>query len=185
VQTANGVTLTGRAVTHRGGAGDDTLVGKPDNNVLAGEAGDDTIIGDGGQDLMFGGDGDDLFVLGTDTGFGHLDGGGGSDLVELGGSGISFDLTAVRGDQVNGIETVDITGSGDNVLVLDERILFAATGDDHRLIVRGDAGDTATAAGSWTQLDDTIIDGESYSVFASNANGATLLVDNDMVANVG
>ena len=155
-QSATGVILTGRAVTHQGTANEDTLTGGAGagGDVIVGEGGNDVIVGGGGADLMHGGAGDDVFVA-ADTGFGRLDGGSGSDTVRF-GSG-SFDLTGLRGDQLSGVEHFDLSGSGDNTLTLDAEIVLAATGGVNpltgavdSLLIDGDSGDAVTAQGDWT-----------------------------------
>ena len=137
---------------------------------------------------MHGGDGDDVFTV-DDTGFGRLDGGGGTDLVTFDGAGQSFDLTQLRGDQLSGIEHIDFGGSGDNVLTLDANIVFAATGAtnsltgaERSLLIDGDAGDTLNAQGDWNNMGTVTIGGEGYSVYQStDGDGAQLFVHEDLV----
>ena len=152
---------------------------------LAG-AGNDTVVGNGGVDLVHTGDGDDVFVA-PDTGFGRFDGGSGTDLVTFEGAGQNFDLTSLRGDQLSGVERIDFSGFGDNILTLDTDITFAATGNEnaltgeaHSLVIDGDAGDTLNAIGDWTNTGAVTIEGTGYSVFQNSANDAQIFVDDDI-----
>ena len=189
VQSEAGVTLTGRAVTHQGTAGGDTLTGGAGDDVFSGGAGADFILGGGGADLMHGGDGDDIFVA-PDTGFGRIDGGDGFDTIEFSGTGNSFDLTTLSGDQINAIEGIDLTGNGDNVLTLDADSVFAATrgvnaatGTEHSLIIDGDAGDTVDAGAGWSNTGTVTIGGDGYSVYESDNSDSQLYVSNDVNVN--
>ena len=185
LQSANGVTLTGRAVTHQGTAADDTLTGTAGADVIVAGDGGDFVVSGGGADLIHGGAGNDIFVA-ADTGFGRLDGGGGTDTVRV-ASG-DLDLTTLRGDQLSGIEYFDLTGSGNNTLTLDADIALAATGGVNpltgvldSLLIDGDSGDAVTAQGAWTNTGTVTIGANGYSVFESGDNGATIFVD-DVVA---
>ncbi len=183
------MTLTGEAVTHQGAADGDTLTGGSGDDVFSGGGGGDFILGGGGADLMHGGSGDDVFVA-PDTGFGRIDGGDGFDTVRFEGDGQGFDLTGLRGDQLNAIEAIDIGGFGDNTLVLDADIAFSATrgqnaltGTDHTLIIDGDAGDTVEAGAGWSNTGSVTIGGDGYSVYESAANGAQIYVEDDIAVN--
>ena len=204
VQSASAITLTGKTVTHQGDGGDNTLTGSAGDDVMSagggddfivggggadlmhGGGGDDFIVGGGGADLMHGGDGDDVFAV-SDTGFGRLDGGGGTDLVSFDGAGQTFDLTQLRGDQLGGIERIDFGGFGDNILVIDDRIAFAATGGansltgaEHSLVIDGESGDSLNATGDWNNTGTVTIGGEGYTVYQSANNDAQIFVDDDI-----
>ncbi|MGC4003159.1 MAG: calcium-binding protein [Pirellulales bacterium] len=88
-----------------GGAGDDTIYGSENNDVIDGGEGNDQIFGFGGNDVIHGGDGDDVIDggLGNDVLFGDdgndvLDGGEGDDIL-YGNDGDDV-LTAGAGDDV-------------------------------------------------------------------------------------
>ena len=186
IQSENGVTLTGRAVTHQGTAADDTLTGTSGDDVFVGGDGGDFMLGGGGADLMHGGSGDDVFVA-ADAGFGRIDGGDGVDTVRLDGAGQSFDLGGVRGDQINAIEAFDLTGTGDNTLTLDADMVLSATrganaltGADNSLVIDGDAGDAVDAGAGWANTGTVTIGGDGYSVYESADNGAQLFVNDNV-----
>ncbi len=48
-------------------------------------------------------------------------GGNGTDTLRLDGSGLTLDLTSVRDNRLQGIEVIDLTGSGNNTLTLTAR----------------------------------------------------------------
>ncbi|MGY8958742.1 MAG: calcium-binding protein, partial [Alphaproteobacteria bacterium] len=154
--------------------------------VFSGGDGDDTFSGGGGADLVHGGDGDDVFVA-PDTGFGRLDGGAGTDILEFTGAGESFDLTTLRGDQLSNLEVIDFSGSGDNTLFLDDFIVFAAagetnslTGANESLLIDGDSGDVLDAGAGWSNTGSVTIGGSGYSVYESGENESQLFVNENV-----
>ena len=170
-------------------SGDDTLTGGAGDDVISAGAGNDFILGGSGADLAHGGAGDDVFVA-PDTGFWRLDGGDGFDTLRFEGSGQSFDLTALRGDQLNAMEAIDITGSGDNTLIIDSDTAFSATrgvnaltGSEHTLIIDGDAGDTLEADAGWTNTGTATIGDDGYSVYENGDNDAQLFVNAAIAVN--
>lgn len=81
--------LTGNDAANilRGGGGNDTLVGGHAADQLFGEAGNDTLVGNQGSDGLFGDADDDLFVRNEgDTESENIEGGAGSDTVQVNGS---------------------------------------------------------------------------------------------------
>ena len=164
-------------------------VGAGKSDDLTGGAGNDVIVG--GADLLHGGAGDDVFVA-ADSSFGRLDGGDGFDVVRFEGAGQTFDLTVLRGDQLNALESLDITGSGDNVLIIDTDIAFSATrgenaltGTANTLIIDGNAGDTVEAGAGWSNTDTLTIGGDGYSVYENGDNDAQIFVNTAIAMNAG
>ena len=107
------------------------------------------------------------------------------------GGGASFDLTALRGDQLNAVEALDITGSGDNVLIIDTDSVFSATrgvnaltGTEHTLIIDGDAGDSVDAGAGWSNTGTITIGGDGYSVYESGDNDAQIVVAAAVAVNI-
>lgn len=169
-----------------GGADNDTLQGGEGADVMAGGDGNDILVGGAGADAMFGDGGDDLLIfdaadLASTNSFGRTDswrGDAGTDTLRLVDAGATLDLTAVADDRVTGIETIDLTGSGDNRLVLAASDLTALS-DTDLLRVDGNAGDAVTASGSgWTAGADQSVGDNLYHSFVNE--GATLLVDVDV-----
>ena len=176
-----------------------TTTGTGAAEILLGGLGDDTLAGGGGADSIRGGAGDDTLTV-PDLAFRSIDGGGGSDTLVLTGSGQDFDFTALADNTVANIETLDITGSGNNDLTLGfadiaamndgDPFAFTAAHSHHALVVDGNTGDTLTlqdydpdgaggvAAALWTQVAAGVgLDGSSgggYDIY-DLARGGTVL----------
>jgi Ca2+-binding RTX toxin-like protein len=182
--TLEHLTLIGTAALNAtGNALNNTLTGNSAQNVLSGGAGNDTLSGGGGADVLLGGDGNDSFtfdaldltIAGT-----RYDGGAGGDTLRFTGGARSLDLTTLSDERVIGVETIDLTGSGNNKLVLAQGDVLALS-DIDTLTVQGNAGDTLTLVGAgWNAGVDINIGSELYHSYL-NAN-ATLLVDADVQA---
>ena len=139
-----------------GGVGNDTLRGGAGTNVLHGGAGNDTLYNDSASDTLSGDEGNDTFIL---TGHGDatidssdftaIHGGTGLDTLSISGSGITLDLNSITTTQLSGIETFNITGNGNNHIILTGTMLehlsdptsLAASGQAQIRIV-GNTGDT-------------------------------------------
>jgi hypothetical protein len=124
-----------------GTSGVDALIGTATSETLVAGAGDDTLVGNGGADVLYGGSGDDVFRLNpdnlaklllgvTDGKLARVDGGGGVDILQVTGSGLTLDLTAIANQggtspssasRLESIEKIDLTGSGNNTLTLGYR----------------------------------------------------------------
>ena len=166
-----------------GGAGNDSLVGSVKGDALLGGLGNDTLIGNYGPDTLLAGAGDDVIRLGAIPEFGateFMDGGAGTDMLQVTGAGQTLDLTIVH-NRILGIEIVDLTGSGDNTLILKLGDLLALSTTTDILRVDGDAGDTVASAGQgWvlTEGDPTTIGAHQYNSYTSSLG--TLLIDTDI-----
>ena len=155
---------------------DDTLEGGAGANVLIGAQGNDTLNGIGGVDVLYGGQGDDL-VTTRDFTFQRIDGGRGDDTLRLLGAGLLMDLTQIPDNQLTGLEQIDITGNGDNQLVIGNvREVLRLSDTSNQLIVHRNAGDTVTIGTGWTEGTPRVMGGASYRTFTQGA--ATLLVLN-------
>ena len=133
-----------------------TTTGTAAAEMLIGGSGNDTLTGGGGADVFHGGAGDDRLDIG-DTTFLLADGGGGTDTLALDGAGVTLDLTdRLVAARVQGIERIDLAGSGNNTLAIDALGVLggigAVTGGTHVLVVEGDAGDTVLLSeGGWAK----------------------------------
>lgn len=168
-------------VTHQGSAADDALVGDGGANILVGGQGDDTLDGGAGGDVLVGGAGNDILVFDS-ADVRRVDGGGGFDTLLVDGTGVTVDLTAINATVhftlYDGIDAIDLTGSGANSLTLEFADLLTMAKDTNVLRVDGDADDTiATGDTGWgVGVADADIAG--YTTYTNG--GATLIVDSDI-----
>lgn len=156
-----------------GGDGDDVFHGAQGDRIVGGR-GDDTLSGAGGN-VLLGGAGDDVLVW--DASHLRLDGGGGEDTLQVIGQGVTLDLSLVPDSRVTGIENIDLTGSGNNALILGLGDVLAL--GDGTLRVLGDAGDAVTSTlQGWTEGAAQSFGGQAYRSFTLGP--ATLLVDDSL-----
>ncbi len=148
----SGVVIFGSALSATnvflGTAGADSLTGTAAAEQFTAGSGNDTIDSGGGADVVHAGAGDDTIIV-SDLTFRLVDGGNGSDTLSLAGSGVTLDLAALRG-RLEGMESVDLTGSGNNTLVLTALDVLNLSDSSNVLKVDGDAGDTVQAGAGWT-----------------------------------
>ncbi len=163
-----------------------TAVGTSGPDILIGDAGDNSIFGSGGADVIRGGAGDDtIFVSVLD--FAHIDGGTGNDTLRLSGGGQTLDLDTILPAEIKSIETIDLTGSGNNVLRLDQLAVFDLTEERANgkvtLFVNGNTGDRVefTDAG-WVAAGVPTINGRTYTIFRNG--DADVLVQGAVVTTV-
>jgi Ca2+-binding RTX toxin-like protein len=186
--TSGSDTLTGTADADRlyGYGGNDTLSGLGGNDLLRGGDNDDTLSGGDGDDILIGGNGidsldggagnDQLAYDSQDTIIGGID----TDTLYIDGSGITLDLTAISDSQITGIEKIDITGSGDNALILSYSDLLALSDTSDILYVTGTQGDTVTLTGEVFVSSQTV-DGIIYNTYnIGGTSDADILVQQDI-----
>ena len=111
-----------------------------------------------------------------------IDGGLGFDVLVFDGMGIDLDLTMIADDLLNGIESVDLTGMGDNSLTINALELNAlgglVEGGKTKLIVEGDRGDAISTSDSWTANSTVDYNGETYNLYEQV--NYQLLIDTDI-----
>ena len=141
-----------QSATQHGTDGSDMLAGTAASDIIIGGFGDDTL-GDGNFNdvLLYGGTGDDRLQIGNGN-FSRLDGGLGNDTLSLTSAGLILNLTPTTDNtKINGIENIDLTGTGNNTLTLDYGALLnlaaeiTASSGFTTLTVIGDAGDVVNA----------------------------------------
>ena len=152
--------------------GADSLYGGSGSDFLNGEAGNDYLDGGGGIDFMAGGSGDDTLVFDPNGRFG-THGDAGTDTLLVKGSGITVDMPAIPDFEMGGIEIIDLTGTGNNSLLLKGSDITSLS-DTDILRVDGNAGDSVTTGTGWTAGADTTIDGVTYNQWGKGT--ATLQV---------
>ena len=108
---------------------------------MVGGQGADALLGNGGADVLLGGAGDDTLHI-SDLGFRRADGGGGVDTLALEGAALALDLAGITHSRLRDIERIDLTGSGDNRLLLSAAALAALSASGNALRVDGNAGDS-------------------------------------------
>ena len=167
-----------------GTGADDVLTGTAGADSLIGAQGNDILAGGGGADVLYGGQGDDVLSI-SDTGFFRIDGGGGQDTLALDGALIDLDLTAIGDARIEGIERIDLTGTGDNGLTLGITDLLQISDEGNDLFVAGDAGDQVTLAGDWQAGGQAAVDGVVYGTFSVAGVNATLFVEDDVATVTG
>ena len=152
-----------------------TAAGAAASSVTSPSTGDgsgDAIVGGrnsaGGADVLRGGSGNDAITV-NDLTFAQVDGGLGTDTLNLNGTGLSLDLTSVD-HGVDGVEIINLTGTGDNTLTLSGAAI-SQHGGSNTLRVDGNAGDTATLSDyiNWTNTGTTDIGAVTYDVYTQGA----------------
>ena len=117
---------------------------------------------------MRGAEGNDVLDI-SDISFRQLAGGRGIDTLRLDDSGITLDLTNIADNKVTGIEQIDITGSGSNVVTLDLLEVLNVSDTSSTLVVIGDGDDTAEVGDGWSESESELIDGDSFTVFTQGS----------------
>ena len=171
-----GGNFTGGAETQVGTDGANTLTanrGSSAKDVLIGQQGNDTLIADGGPDVLIGGQGDDRFEI-SRLFFQRISGGNGTDTLTVAGKNKTLDLTTIADNKLTDIEVIDITGNGDNTLVLNQLEVLNLSSHSNTLIVRGDLGDNLIRGSGWIRQSSTTIGGKPFAVFTNGV--ATLKV---------
>jgi len=141
--------------------GDDLLDGGEGDDTLDGGAGADLLIGGSGADTVSGGDGDDIIFYDLlDT----VDGGAGFDSLYLEGGGITLDL-ADNDFKIRDIEHIDITGSGDNKLIVRYEDIIELGNENDTLFVTGNSRDTVHLYGEEVFTGSVTVDGVNYDTY--------------------
>ena len=132
-----------------GSSAANTITGTTAGDLLNGAGGNDTLVGAGGADVLIGGQGNDTLAV-SDATFRRIHGGTGTDTVRLDGSGLHLNLTSIADNRLVNIEQIDITGSGNNTLTLNQREVLNISNTSNTLTVVGNVGDSVQFGPGWT-----------------------------------
>ena len=191
-------TLTGGASGDAlyGGSGNDSLVGGAGDDLLNGGAGDDTLIGGNDHDTLLGGDGNDIMVWESSslpannvhlsnisgslrTQSASIDGGAGTDTLQMGGNSYDFTLTSAT-TGISNIEYIDLKSRNATTVVLDRASVAAMTDGNKVLRIDGDVGDMLVLSdwANWTLVNggETQINGSAAKTYTATYNSATVTV---------
>ncbi len=107
-----------------------------------------------------------------------VDGGLGNDVLTLSGGGQTIDLLG-RPSDWQGLERIDIRGSGNNTLILDVEAAAGLPASTGQLAVLADLGDTVDLGTGWSLRPPQLIDGEFFRVLepAAGIQNITLLLN--------
>jgi len=130
-------------VDYVGSDGGDTYVGSPGADGIVAGQGADMIGGGGGSDVVYTGAGADTIEL-TAGQFFRIDGGSGQDSLVVVDADITLNFVAIPNPAIVDIEVIDLTGTGDNSLTMDEDDVRAVMGVGRQLQIIGDEGDSVT-----------------------------------------
>jgi Ca2+-binding RTX toxin-like protein len=107
--------------------------------------------------------------------FQRVAGGTGSDTLRLDGGGLTLNLTTLKDNRLLGIEQIDITGTGNNMLTLSLRDVLNLSDESNTLTILRNSGDIVNFGTGWTrdpQL--VVVDDLSFEVLTQGA--ASLLI---------
>ena len=133
----------------------------------------DTLYGGRADDVLVGGAGSDTFTLIAANGgstvtwndFASISGGADNDVLTLGGTDATLDLSGTGLGAISGVEAIDLGNAGNNALIIDTGTL--GNMGLSSLVITGDATDSLSLQGNWS------FDGTHYvfgtdSVFVSD-----------------
>ena len=186
--TGNGLSneMTGNDAVNvlDGGAGNDSLNGAGGNDSLNGGIGDDTLDGGAGADTLVGGEGADVLLWDSVDGSlqGGNDGHNNYDILLVTGSDNTIDLTSIPDGRILEIEEIDLTGTGNNSLIVSAADVLALaphpdSDEFFTLVVRGNDGDGLEFSDSgWTPNGTVDLNGAVFEVYTHNDGLTSLTV---------
>ena len=131
-----------------GGAAAEHLFGGGSRDMIYGGPGDDVLNGGSGANHIQGDRGHDTLII-YDTKFDFLSGGQGDDQVRLDQNGIVLDLREIPDGSFQSIESVDMTGNGNNKFVVTYSEVLSIRNNNDRVIVEGDEEDQVELGVGW------------------------------------
>jgi Ca2+-binding RTX toxin-like protein len=148
-----------------GGIGHDTLWG---DDEWDGGTGNDILVGGGGEDRFHAHGGDDQIVVG-DASFAEVSASSGYDRLIFAGLGMTLNLVTSPSNRVQGTEEIDLAGSGDHRLILNQASVLSASDTTDTLIVKGGHEDLVDKGTGWTFAGTETISGQLYKNFTQGA----------------
>lgn len=116
--------------------------GSSDVDVMIGSSGSEVLQGNGGADVLKGGPGEDVIYV-SDLDFLKVDGGNSLDILYLDFDGADINLSSVKPEQIKNIESINISGTGPNTLIMDDVTIKNLKNSSYNsmLYIMGDADD--------------------------------------------
>jgi Ca2+-binding RTX toxin-like protein len=167
----------GTTISLKGNDSNNVLSGNNYANLLDGGKGDDTLKGGGGADTLLGGEGNDTIEVQQSFSGVKVDGGAGTDTLRISGSS-TLDLTALSNSAILGIERIDLTANGPQVLKASAQDVADLSSTSSTLFVVGDAGDTFLFTDAVTYNGVANVDGTDYKSYTYGTS--TIYLDGDV-----
>ena len=147
-----------------GGAGDDDLSGGDDTDIINGGDGNDKIDGGGGTgDKLYGGDGDDVIIFTQTASPSIVDGGAGTNILQLSPSGGEIDFSSMASSAITGINSIEFASDGKVIFSMAQLDLLLKTqgsdGSGENLVIKTTAAYDLNGKGFNTKIDIITLDG--------------------------
>jgi hypothetical protein len=162
-----------QSVDQMGDLNSNVLTGSVLPDRIVGGTNDDTLLGNGGADVLRGGQGNDSISV-LDTTFLRIDGGTGFDTLRVDGAGIQLNLRAMADNRITGIEQIDLTGLGNNSLLLSVADVLALSETSNTVQILRNDGDTVDIGTGWSLTNVQLLNGRTFNTFRQGL--ATLIV---------
>ncbi|MBI4849047.1 MAG: PASTA domain-containing protein [Nitrospirae bacterium] len=150
----------------------------PDANYIAFGTGNVVLNGP----ALLGGPGDDILIVSSPTIYLLVDGGPGTDTVNIDASVLGFNFTEIADNRFAGIEKLDMSGANTNTITMNAQDILAFSNTTDTVLIKGDPGDAVLLSDpGWTQ-GVTVFDplGE-VGIYVTYTNGAaTVLVEQEL-----
>ena len=161
-----------------GNDGENTIDGGAGNDFLMGAGGNDVLISGDGNDHIYGDTGNDVLIIPTIAAGQILNGGMGLDEIRITGGGVTIDLRSISNSAFTWIESVDLTGAGNNQLIASSQDINSLLTGGSSLFIKGNTGNSILFTDIVTYAGKVIIDGTEYKSF--NYGSATVNVRKQM-----